>query len=159
MPKIVGARLISWYPEPQSWPHIGAAKPFPFRVAHASRVLVAASRRNELFAPRRVGRAESKLRVKFAAAGRLGQQPGRLRYPDQGTPPALNFGVRGHSQSCGYRRWADSSTDEELAQVPLVEILGYVAADDLLVLFEQVEVAISLFRRELEGNVEKLPEA
>ena len=83
-----------------SWAEVGcvsgAAKPFPFRVAHASRVLVAASRRNELFAPSRIGRAESKHRVKFAEAGRLSQQPGRLRYPDPGTPSALNFKVRLH---------------------------------------------------------------
>ena len=45
-----------------------------------------ASRRDELLAPSRIGRAESKPRVKFAEAGRLGQQPGRLRYPGQGAP-------------------------------------------------------------------------
>ena len=81
-------------PELRRWTRIGAAKPFPFRVAHASRVLVAASRRNELFAPSRIGRAEPEPRVKFAEAGRLSQQPGRLRYPDKGTPSALRFGVR-----------------------------------------------------------------
>ena len=38
-----------------------------------------------------VGRVAFGHRVKFADAGRLGQQPGRLRYPDKGTPSAFNL--------------------------------------------------------------------
>ena len=62
------------------------------RVAHASRVLVAASRRNELRsvdaptsspqATRRRGRFGRTRRRKFASAGRRRQHAGRVRYPE-----------------------------------------------------------------------------
>jgi hypothetical protein len=46
-----------------------------------------------------------------------------------------------------------SLADKERAQMSHVEVLGDIAADDLLISLEQIEVTLSLLRRELEGDV------
>src|SRR4051794_13174044 len=56
-------------------------------------------------------------------------------------------------------REPDELADKQWPQMPLVQVLSDVAADDLLIGFQKVEVNVSAFRCELEGDVQQLPKA